>query len=693
MDGTPSDNHEPLTDAQLWGARPVRWGLRILGLDPHRMSEDLTGSECREACDFLGIELAGADKPDAWDRLRAAVSTRQHQLDNSRVTDSRLFGNLQLMQHTLGLTDIEVDLIAFRAMLRLHPGFEVLAGKYIGLCTDFVFHRRLARLFETSGDKVEAALSPQSSLVRHGIMSVFRGCLGPLENRIKLIPGFITPLMRPAGSATELLASVLPERREPRLTLSDYPHIAEEIGLTRARLAYGLAQRSRGVNVLLYGIPGVGKSELAAALAAALDRPLYVLQSVDDADDSQTPRARLRKLAQLQRLAHATGGSLVLVDEAEDLFPTVWSDSEKTPTKAAVNACLEENPTPTIWISNRIQHMDVAFLRRFDTVVRVPPLPANLKHDLLRNALPPQALTAAQLHRVSQRAELTPGVLTRIATVARSDLSRAGANVGTAIQVLANGYLRSMGARPLSMGDQPTTLPHDPALLNTDPPLDCLLELVRPGSGARLLLYGPPGTGKTAWGKALAEHVDRPLMQRTASSLLSPFIGVTEHNLREMFDEARQEGGVLLLDEADSFLGSRDRAHARWEVTQTNELLAQIEGFEGLLVCTTNRLDDLEPAVLRRFDFKVAFHPLNAAQRLTLVRQCCRQLGVPVPAEDGELVQRVRALDGCTPGDAAAVLRRIAVSNEVRSLDALLHALADECRFKPTARTPIGFVP
>lgn len=692
MDGTPIDHHEPLTDAELWGARPVLWGLRMLGIDPHRMAEDLTGSERREACDFLGIELAGADNSATWECLRTAVYARQHELGNDKAANSRLFENLGLLQDTLGLTDIEVDLAAFRAMLRLHPGFEVLAGKYIGLCTDFVFHRKLARLFETSYDKIAAALSPQSPLVHHGVMSVVEGCLGPLENRIRLIQGLITPLIRPARSAAELLASVLPAKREPRLALSDYPHIATEITLIRARLAHGLAQRSPGINVLLYGIPGVGKSELAAALAASLGCPLYGLPSVDDTDDSQTPRARLRKLTQLQRLAHATGAGLVLVDEAEDLFPTVWSDSEKTPTKAAVNACLEENPTPTIWISNRIQHMDTAFLRRFDVVVKVPPLPSSLKQNLLRDALPARSLTNTQLRRVSRNPELTPGILTRIAIVAQSGRLAADTNVGDAIEVLANGYLRSLGARPLSMGDQLAALPHDPTLLNTAPPLAHLLGVIQPEASARLLLYGPPGTGKTAWGKALAEHLDQPLIQRTASSLLSPYIGETEHNLREMFDEARQEGGVLLLDEADSFLSARDRVHARWEVTQTNELLTQIEDFEGLLVCTTNRLDDLDPAALRRFDFKVAFRPPGPDQRLALIRQCCRQLGIPAPTDNGELMKRIRALDGCTPGDAAAVLRRMAVSHEARSLDALLCALADECRFKPTAHAPIGFV-
>ncbi|MCK7578802.1 MAG: ATP-binding protein [Chromatiales bacterium] len=72
---------------------------------------------------------------------------------------------------------------------------------------------------------------------------------------------------------------------------------------------------------------------------------------------------------------------------------------------------------------------------------------------------------------------------------------------------------------------------------------------------ARLCFYGPPGTGKTAFAEVLAEALDRELVARQASDLLSPYVGETEHNLARLFREIDPRHSVLLLDEVDSFLG------------------------------------------------------------------------------------------------------------------------------------------
>ena len=71
--------------------------------------------------------------------------------------------------------------------------------------------------------------------------------------------------------------------------------------------------------------------------------------------------------------------------------------------------------------------------------------------------------------------------------------------------------------------------------------------------------------------------------------------------------EAQADGAVLLLDEADSFLRDRRGAHHSWEVTQVNELLVQVECFDGLFFCATNLFEDLDDASLRRFDLKISF--------------------------------------------------------------------------------------
>jgi SpoVK/Ycf46/Vps4 family AAA+-type ATPase len=686
-----------ITNEQLWGLRPVRWGLRMFGTNGNSLAENLalgiSSKERREVLDFLGLNVPAGDADKLAERLLEAVAERTQVIADAQDGDCVLYRNLDHLQRAFGLSDVDIDILALCAMLQLHPGCEMLFSEYFDRCSEFSFRRKLAQLFDVPDATIQAALAPSGSLVGKGLLNVGHGAKCDVEDRLSLLHGLATALVGAPRSAVELLATSLPTVREAKLDLSAYPHLSREIALLRDRISRGIEQRAQGVNVLLHGAPGTGKSELAASLAQALGKRLYVANSARSRDSvSITPRIRMREVAQLQRLVETFGGGLVLVDEAEDLFPTPWSDLEKVSTKAFVNECLEANPAPTIWISNRIEHMDEAFLRRFDLVIHVPPLPSRAKQKLLRESLPPHTLEERELRRYADRRELSPAMIARLAMVATSGASNDPQTVRDNLHILSSHYLRTLGATPLPAASASASLEHDPDLLNTDPPLAAVFDAMA-GSrcGARMLLHGLPGTGKTALGKALAERLDKPLLQRQASSLLSMWVGGTERNLCEMFEEARREDGVLLLDEADSFLRHREQARASWEVTQVNELLTQIEAFDGIFICTTNRLDDLDPAALRRFDFKVAFKPLRLEQRLHLVRKCCAVFGLDDCADDEALQARLRALEDLTPGDAAAALRRLRIAG-VATLDALLVALADECRYKPAAHAPMGFV-
>lgn len=682
------------TNEKLWGLRPVRWGLQMLPRDGQGAIQPFH-NRCDKRTDtweFLGVSIPAGDDETFLERGRDAAVALEMAIADKPDVESILFGNLRLLQMELGFDDLQSDILALRVMSAINPGFEQLADGYFGRCSAFVLRRKLARLFGVADVLISNAIAPSGALVQRGLLDVSRGDRQQLDERLTLMRGLDTALTTAMESERELLAALLPATREATLELAAYRHLEHEIKLLRACLGAGADASAKGVNVLLYGAPGTGKTELAAALAKALGLPLYAAPSSWVGSGALNPRERLAEIGQLQRLVNVTGRSLVLVDEAEDLFPTAWSDADKTPTKVAVNECLETNPTPTIWISNRTRHMDVAFLRRFDVVLQVPALPTAAKCELLSSVVPPDTLQGTDLRRFVARRELSPAMITRLARVASLGVSGEASKVRDNLLTLSNQYLKTLGARPLPITRMETGLSYDPALLNCDPPLDSVIDnLAGLVVGARLLLHGVPGTGKTALGKLLAERFDRPLLQRQASSLLSCYLGETEQNLRDMFDEARRENGILLLDEADSFLRSRDQARARWEVTQTNELLTQMEDFEGIFICTTNRLDDLDPAALRRFDFKVAFKPLRLDQRMRLIGSCCAALGIDA-SDDGAWAARACQLDGLTPGDAAAALRRLRLSPSTPGIAMLLDALADECSYKPAAHAPIGFV-
>jgi SpoVK/Ycf46/Vps4 family AAA+-type ATPase len=170
---------------------------------------------------------------------------------------------------------------------------------------------------------------------------------------------------------------------------------------------------------------------------------------------------------------------------------------------------------------------------------------------------------------------------------------------------------------------------------------------------------------------------------------MSMWVGGSEKNIAQAFRQAEQEGALLLIDEVDSFLQDRRSAIRSWEVTLVNEMLTQIESFPGVFLASTNLMDDIDQAALRRFDLKVKFDFLKPAQASELLNRYCIQLGFAPPQPD-ELA-RLSRLRTLTPGDFAAVIRQ----NRFRPIStaaALVSALEAECTVKETATPAIGFV-
>ena len=206
-----------------------------------------------------------------------------------------------------------------------------------------------------------------------------------------------------------------------------------------------------------------------------------------------------------------------------------------------------------------------------------------------------------------------------------------------------------------------------------------------------LCFYGLPGTGKTALAEHIAATLGRPLIARRASDLISKWLGESEKNLAAMFAEARAEQAVLLLDEADTYLRSREHAERSWEVSQVNELLQQMERFDGIFICATNLFDQIDAAALRRFAFKIAFKALLPEQRIKLFVQ--EALNGVEDALDLALRNRLLQLDNLAPGHFAVVKRQAALLGDVLPPSHFLLELESECRLKPGAsKQTMGFL-
>ncbi|WP_457594695.1 ATP-binding protein [Hydrogenimonas sp.] len=194
------------------------------------------------------------------------------------------------------------------------------------------------------------------------------------------------------------------------------------------------------------------------------------------------------------------------------------------------------------------------------------------------------------------------------------------------------------------------------------------------GIDARIIFYGPPGTGKTMTALSLARSLKRQVLSFDCSKILSMYVGESEKNVRKIFDtfrdlaEKSRSEPVLLLNEADQFLSSRssgtggsaDKMHNQMQ----NIFLEQIERFEGVLIATTNLLENLDSAFSRRFNYKIAFRKPDRAQRVELWR---RMLPAEAPYEKGFDVGVLAGYD-LTGGQIDLIVKntayRVAVKDE-----------------------------
>lgn len=600
----------------------------------------------REACVSL---VTDASVPSS---LRKGLDRLEDELSCGFLKlDTPFANNLKDIEKAFGFTDAQTEALAFLIAAAVNDQLQEVLSNFDyatggrELVTDLI-----ACALNRAPQEVSDICSAEGALSKSGLVTFCITQTDDFSENYKLVAQKdFGELLAEKVSLDHLFSNTIIECPPPELKLENFTHMPNVARVLVPYVKDTLETSRKGVNILFYGLPGTGKTQLARVVAELCGARVFEV----------SPKADNR--LQCWKMGNSFLGyadkTVLVIDEAEDIFNEDIDSDVGTVirrNKASLHWMLETAPIPNIWISNSIHSIAPSMLRRFDLIFEVSSPDTEGRRRIVEAAFG-NTLSHATRERLVLTRKLTPAVMQQAASVARTVREAADTIDEVAVVDMIEEVLRAQDYGTVAAASSVLPAFYDPKFVNADIDLDALAKGIAHAGGAKICLYGPPGTGKSAYAAWLAQQLNRPLVRRTVAELTSCFVGETEKQIAQAFREASRDNAVLLLDEADSFLRDRKLANYGWEATQVNELLAQLEAFEGYFVATTNLLDSFDGASLRRFDLKAKFDFLKPEQAVELAGRVLATINI---ALDDAARDRIGHMAQLTPGDFAAVMRQ-----------------------------------
>jgi len=303
------------------------WCLRILlQLGGHRKFISKSGFSSDEVLAALSLEEYGekdVDRP-------AFMKILKKKYELIEKIDCQLPSNLQenigSVQKQLSLNDVEASILAFTVMLQSEEALEECADTLGQLDKNKVI-KVLATVLGFSQQNISKALAVKGQLALSGVVKIDMDWNGDLDRKLELMSGLGNHLMAPRIDSESLFSSCYFRGIPAKLKSDDFSHLQESYGLIKNYLSQAIKVKSEGINILIHGLPGSGKSEMVRSILQDIEAEAYEISMEDNDGDAMSGSARFSAYQLSQQILRRTDRAVILFDEIEDVFPDSGEDS------------------------------------------------------------------------------------------------------------------------------------------------------------------------------------------------------------------------------------------------------------------------------------------------------------------------------------------------------------------------------
>ncbi|MDV6326890.1 AAA family ATPase [Idiomarina sp. Sol25] len=434
-----------------------------------------------------------------------------------------------------------------------------------------------------------------------------------------------------------LINYALPET----IKLEQFRYLNDELALLKGCVRKTSEGRSEPMSILLVGAPGTGKTKLIKALTEDAEVDLVEVPFKEADSNGDYGKLRLAEFDRISQMLKGAASSHILFDDAGDALRESKFDGRR---KAWINRLLEYRHTTAYWICASAQHLDPAFLRRFDCIININEPDFYSRMKLLKKSFNDQNVNSEIIEALAYTDSLTPAKISQLAKL----VSR------FSDQYLSAEKIIEMNMPQLPQVYSPELGHFDMSVAQLDGTIskDKLERLCKEGSNVSLLINGISGSGKTALARYLCHDCNGSNLFFSAAAIIDCSPEILEDNLTHMFNVAAQTQRLLAIDNFDHVVTAIERLMPSPQST-LHLLTQRIRTAKGPIVITLDNAQSLTqyPTIESAIDLSVQMK----AWATTAIRKKVSQWAavnsfkVPTIDESAKATPRqvIRALRSC----------------------------------------------